>query len=132
MSFVIYFEYLFLYSFCCLLWFSNSIFYLYLSFLRFMYYLLRHVWIQWDEGIPFCLHSISKFMQSGDFISFLAGSLPIDALSEECFGIDLRHVRHQCHFNSIDTTGFFLCPLKRSENRRFLDDFRGYRKRPVA
>ena len=81
MSFVIYFEYLFLYSFCCLLWLSNSIFYLYLSFLKFMYNLLRHVWIQWDEGIPFCLHSISKFMQSAEFISWLAGSLPIDALS---------------------------------------------------
>ena len=30
------------------------------------------------------------------------------------------------------TTGLFLYPLKTSENHRFSDVFRGYRKRPVA
>ena len=35
-------------------------------------------------------------------------------------------------FNSFHATGLFLYPLKTSENQRFSDVFRGYRKRPMA
>ena len=35
-------------------------------------------------------------------------------------------------FNPFHATGLFLYPLKTSENQRFSDVFRGYRKRPVA
>ena len=35
-------------------------------------------------------------------------------------------------FNSFEATGLFLYSLKISENQRFSDVFRGYRKRPVA
>ena len=34
-------------------------------------------------------------------------------------------------FSSFHATGFFLYPLKISENQRFSDVFRGYRKRSV-
>ena len=34
--------------------------------------------------------------------------------------------------NLFHATGLFLYPLKTSENQRFLDIFRGYRKRPVT
>ena len=34
--------------------------------------------------------------------------------------------------NPFYATGLFLYPLKTSENQRFSDVFRGYRKRPVA
>ena len=34
--------------------------------------------------------------------------------------------------NPIHATGFFLYPLKTSENLWFFDDLRGYRKRSVA
>ena len=35
-------------------------------------------------------------------------------------------------FNPFHTTGLFRYPLKTSENQRFPDIFRGYRKRPVT
>ena len=35
-------------------------------------------------------------------------------------------------FNPFHATNLFLYPLKTSENLRFSDVFRGYRKRPVA
>ena len=35
------------------------------------------------------------------------------------------------YFNSFNATALFLYPLKTSENNRFSDVFRGYRKRPV-
>ena len=35
-------------------------------------------------------------------------------------------------FNPFHAIGLFLYPLKTSENLRFFDVFRGYRKRPVA
>ena len=34
--------------------------------------------------------------------------------------------------NPFHGTGLFLCPLKTSENQRFSDVFKGYRKRPVV
>ena len=35
-------------------------------------------------------------------------------------------------FNPFHATGLFLYPLKTLENQRFSDNYRGYRKRPVA
>ena len=125
---------IFFFIVCCLLWFSSSISYLQLSFLKFMCNLLHHVWFQWGGGIPFYLHSISKFMQNAEIFSFLAYAQPVHALYlwRMFWYYDIRHVRHQCHFNLLHTTGLFLYPLKTSENRRFPDASRGYKKRPVA
>ena len=35
-------------------------------------------------------------------------------------------------FNAFHDTGLFLYPLKTSENQRFSDVFKRYRKRPIA
>ena len=45
-------------------------------------------------------------------------------VNEETEGINCNSQFH--------STGIFLYALKTSENQRFSDDFRGYRKRPVA
>ena len=49
-------------------------------------------------------------------------------MSEKVFDNDLVTLT----LNPFHATDLFLYPLKSSENQTFSDDFRGYRKKPVA
>ena len=51
--------------------------------------------------------------------------------SSICMQDSVKSILHY-QINPFYATGFFRYPLKTTENQRFSDVFRGYRKRPVA
>ena len=50
----------------------------------------------------------------------------------DIFSIFLEQLLFRSLIDPFHATGLFIYPLKTSENQRFSDVFRGYRKRPVA
>ena len=57
---------------------------------------------------------------------------PLFPLNFPCFKRRMKGNIGLKQINSFHATGLFLYPLNISENFRFFDVFRGYRKRPVA